>query len=241
MAGIAALAGFTQGFAGFGSTLVAMPLLVAMLGVRTAVPVGCLMAVTINVMLTQRLRHHIQGGAVRRLLLGAVPGMAVGGLMLRDAPDSALKALLGATILALTAQSLRPPRCDGPPRKGWATVAGLVSGCMGVSIGVNGPPIVAWVACQPWGRDAARATLTTYFLLAGIGAVGVQGLQGLVTPPVLAMYAWSMPALALGLYSGAALCGRVGDKAFRRVLLALLAASGLAMLWQGGVALLLAQ
>ena len=56
LAGIAALAGFTQGFAGFGSTLVAMPMLVALLGVRTAVPVGCLMAVTINVMLTQRLR-----------------------------------------------------------------------------------------------------------------------------------------------------------------------------------------
>jgi len=237
LAGIALLAGFTQGFAGFGSTLVAMPLLVSLLGIRAAVPVGCLMAVTINVMLTQRLWRHVQARAVRGLLLGALPGMALGGLLLREAPEAALKALLGAAILALTAQSLRAVQAGPPPRRAWAAVAGMVSGCMGVSIGVNGPPVVAWMAYQPWGRNAVRATLTTYFLLAGVGAVSVQGTQGLVTPSVLAMYAWSLPALAVGLYSGAACCGRIGDRAFRRVLLTLLAASGSVMLWQGGMGL----
>ncbi|MEG6550931.1 TSUP family transporter, partial [Desulfocurvibacter africanus] len=56
----AGFAGFTQGFAGFGSTLVALPLLGMVLDVRTAVPVGCLMALAINVVLVARLRSHVQ-------------------------------------------------------------------------------------------------------------------------------------------------------------------------------------
>lgn len=233
LAAAAGLAGFTQGLAGFGSTLVAMPLLAAVLEVRVAVPLGCLLALSLNLALAARMRRHVQRRDLARLLACSLPGMGLGALALGLAPEAALKGLLGAAVLGLALHSLRsapPVRGPGP---GWVAAAGLVAGFLGVAIGINGPPVVAWAARQAWSRDALKATLLAYFLLAGLGIVGIQAGQGLVTAQVLKLYGLALPALAVGALAGHACYGRVDDRAFRRVVLALLALVGAALLWQG--------
>lgn len=228
----AGLAGFTQGFSGFGSTVVALPLLGALFGMRAAVPLGCLMALTINVILVARLRAHVQQGALGLLLVAALPGMALGVALLGMLPEALFKALLGLAVLLLAAQSLRSNRPALPARRRWAALAGFLSGCLGMCIGINGPPVVAWAARQPWPREALKATLTSYFLLAGIGIVSVQASQGLVTSPVLGLYAAGLPVLLAGLWAGEFFCGRLDDLAFRRVVLGLVACMGALLLWQ---------
>lgn len=234
----AGLAGFTQGFSGFGSTVVALPLLGAVFGMRAAVPLGCLMALTINVVLVARLHAHVQRSALGLLLAAALPGMALGAAMLGLAPEALLKGLLGLAVLFLanSPQAARPRPPSGP---GWATLAGFFSGCLGMCIGVNGPPVVAWAARQPWPREALKATLTSYFLLAGIGIVAVQTMQGLVTRPVLGLYAAGLVPLLAGLWAGEACCGRLDDRAFRRIVLGLVACMGALLLLQAAHALLL--
>ncbi|EMG36699.1 putative permease [Desulfocurvibacter africanus PCS] len=228
----AGFAGFTQGFAGFGSTLVALPLLGMVLDVRTAVPVCCLMALVVNVVLVARLHRHVQRGPLGWLIVASLPGMAVGTWMLGIAPEGLLKGLLGASVLLTVVHSLRSDQPKVPSRKEWVALAGLLAGCLGVCIGINGPPIVAWAARQPWSRSALKATLTSYFLLAGIGIVGVQTANGLVTRHVLLLFVVAIPALAAGLWAGGAYCGRMSDTAFRRCVLALLAITGATLLWQ---------
>ncbi len=228
----AGFAGFTQGFAGFGSTLVALPLLGMVLDVRTAVPVCCLMALVVNIVLVARLHPHIQRGALGWLIVASLPGMAVGAWMLGIAPEGLLKGLLGASVLLVVMHSLRVSQPLAPSRKEWLALAGFLAGCLGVCIGINGPPVVAWAARQAWSRNALKATLTSYFLLAGIGIVGVQAANGLVTNHVLLLSAVAMPALAAGLWAGGAYCGRLSDRAFRRCVLALLAVTGATLLGQ---------
>lgn len=228
----AGFAGFTQGFAGFGSTLVALPLLGMVLDVRTAVPVCCLMALAINTVLVVRLYRHVQGGSLGWLLLASLPGMAVGAWLLGIAPEGLLKGLLGASVLLIALHSLGSARPKASSRKEWVAAAGLLAGCLGVCIGINGPPVVAWAARQPWDRNALKATLTSYFLLAGMGIVGVQAAHGLMTRHVLLLSVMAMPALAAGLWAGWACCGRLSDSAFRRSVLLLLAMTGAVLLWQ---------
>lgn len=228
----AGLAGFTQGFSGFGSTVVALPLLGAVMGMHAAVPLGCLMALTINVVLVARLRAHVRRATLALLLLSALPGMALGASLLGVLPEELLKALLGLAVLLLAAQSLRANRPAPPARKRWIALAGLLSGCLGMCIGINGPPVVAWAARQPWPREALKATLTSYFLLAGVGIVGMQAARGMVTAPVLGLYAAGLVPLLAGLWAGEAFCGRLNDKAFRRIVLGLVAGMGALLLWQ---------
>lgn len=117
-------------------------------------------------------------------------------------------------------------------------VAGLAAGCLGVAIGINGPPVVAWVARRDWPRPMVLATLNVYFLLAGCGIVGVQAAEGLLTPGVWGFFAAGLAALLLGVRLGLALCGRLDDAAFHRVVSGLLAVIGAALLWQVGAAVL---
>ena len=72
----ALLAGFIQGFSGFGSVLVALPILLTALPVRTAVPLVSLMALAINAVMVSRLRGHMRKEPIRILLACSIPGMA---------------------------------------------------------------------------------------------------------------------------------------------------------------------
>jgi uncharacterized membrane protein YfcA len=238
VAGAAGLGGFIQGFAGFGSTLVALPLLGLALDVRVAVPVGCLMALAMNAALVFRLGRHVNRPALGLLLGASLPGMAVGALLLHGAPAIWLKALLGVSVLSLAACSFRSGRAEASAGRGSAVAAGLVAGCLGVAIGINGPPVVAWTARQGWPRQAFKATLNAYFLLAGCGIVGTQAVEGLLTPQVFGLFAAGFLALLLGVRGGMALCGRFDDAAFRRTVYSLLALTGVGLLWQVGASAL---
>ncbi|HEU6437158.1 MAG TPA: sulfite exporter TauE/SafE family protein [Nitratidesulfovibrio sp.] len=237
-------AGFTQGFAGFGSTVIALPLLVAVLGLRVAVPLGCLMALAINVALVGRMFGHVRRGPLIVLLLTSLPGMAVGGRLLSVAPEAWLEGLLGAMVLAFTvfaartasagdgASALSLPAAGAPLRHAVTVAVGLVSGALGAAVGINGPPVVAWAMRQGWGRHALKATLAGYFLLAGVGIVGAQGLHGEITGRVLLLFCVGLPALAAGLYGGHLCFGRLDEATFRKVLLGLFAVSGAGLLWR---------
>ncbi|MDQ7835823.1 MAG: sulfite exporter TauE/SafE family protein [Humidesulfovibrio sp.] len=232
VAAAALLAGFTQAFAGFGSTLVAMPLLALVLGVRAAVPLGCLMALSINVLLVARLGRQAHGLSLVLLLAAALPGMVLGFLFQSTAPEALLKFLLGSCVVVLALRLSGRGAHRYPLGRRWAVAAGIASGCMGVSLGINGPPVVSWAVCQTWSRDTLKATLTAYFLCAGSLIVAMQFWQGLMNNQVLALFAKTLPLLLAGMCAGWMCCDRVSESAFRRVVLALLATTGLALLWQ---------
>ncbi|MFZ5813166.1 MAG: sulfite exporter TauE/SafE family protein [Thermodesulfobacteriota bacterium] len=239
--GVAAgLAGFTQGLAGFGSTLVALPVLCAVLDPRTATPLGCLMALAVNVCLVARLRERVAWRELFVLCAASLPGMALGAWMLWDAPEALLKGFLGAYLVWFGLRGLRgagrktssPVGGQGPGNAAGTAAVGLAAGFFGVSIGVNGPPIVAWASRRLADRAVLRGTLAGYFLAAGFGIVGSQWAAGLMTARVLTLFGASVPALAAGLAAGGFLCGRVSDAGFRRVVFALLTAAGAGLAWQ---------
>lgn len=227
VAGAACLAGFTQGLAGFGSTLVALPLLGLFLDARVSTPLGCLVAFCINVCLVARLRGRVAMGDLGLLLLASLPGMALGAMLLGRAPDALLKGFLGIFVVGFALASLmRRGLARGGGGGYGLAAAGLAAGFLGVSIGVNGPPVVAWASRRAYDRDALRATLAGYFLVAGVFIVGAQFSQGLVTARVWELFLASLPGMAAGLAGGAALCGRIDERHFRRVVHGLLAAAG---------------
>jgi len=242
----AGLAGFTQGVAGFGSTLVALPVLGAVMDARAATPLGCLMALTINLCLLARLHGRVAWRELFMLLGASVPGMALGAWTLWDAPEALLKGLLGAYLVwcGLRGQlgqrgQLSCPASEGAPHRhtgkslpgGVAT--GFAAGFLGVAIGVNGPPVVAWASRRLPGRDVLRGTLAGYFLAAGVAIVGSQWAAGLVTSRVMTLFGLSLPVLVTGLAVGAMLCGRISESAFRRAVYGLLMAAGAGLVWQG--------
>ncbi len=232
----AGLAGFTQGFAGFGSTLAALPLLGAILPVRTAVPVSCLMALCINLLLTSRLKADIRWRPLVRILACSLPGMVLGALVLGLAPALVLKAMLGAAVLLLSLRTLRAPLAAPKPGPLLTVGAGFLAGFFGVCIGINGPQVVAWATRQSLGRDGFKATLAAYFLLAGVVIVGLQAWDGLLDQEVLSLFVLSLPALGVGLWAGYAASGRMSEEGFLKMVQGLLGLTGAVLLGQAFLA-----
>ena len=226
---IVAFGGFTQGLTGFGSIIVSLPLLVLFLDIKSVIPLVGLFALGINVLLVLRLRGHLDFRRVLPCLVAALPGIPAGVFLLKAVSAAVLEFWLGLTVLlfGLFALLREPVRRELARPWGWA--AGFLSGCLGGSIGANGPPIIVYAAFQPWPKDETRAFMAGFFLLAGIGISGTHAASVLVTGRVLGLFAAGLPALLAGVLAGSFCAGRINEAAYRRLVLQLITALGAVM------------
>ena len=95
---------------GFGTALVCMPLLVLVLGTATTVPFVGLVVLTVIVLMLRHDRSRAEPRDVWRLLAATAVGTPLGLVMLKHAPDTGIRYLLGAVVIAYSVFNLaRPP------------------------------------------------------------------------------------------------------------------------------------
>ena len=78
------LSSSVQGMTGFGSALVAMPLLSFFLDARTAVPLCALNSIVITGFLLYSLHQHLDVKKILPLCIAAIPGAILGAQVLRQ-------------------------------------------------------------------------------------------------------------------------------------------------------------
>jgi uncharacterized protein len=218
---------FTQTLTGFGSGLVAMAFLPALLGVHTAVPLVILVAASVELIMLIRLRTNFNLKAVWRLALAALPGIPLGVWLLRGLSERSLLLVLGVVMMgyALYALSnLKLPRLEHPA---WAYLAGFLSGLLGGAYGVAGPPAILYGNCRAWKPDEFKSNLQGFFLMGDCLVLLTHAVAGNLTPRVWSSYLYALPFIALGLLAGAALERSINPQLFRKLVLVLLAGMGL--------------
>ncbi|MGD8353212.1 MAG: sulfite exporter TauE/SafE family protein [Pseudomonadota bacterium] len=223
-------AGFTQGFTGFGSALVMLPLLTLIVEVKTAVPLITLLGIGINLILFLRLGEYIQWKRLRVLFISCIPGILLGVYFLKTVPAGYLQTVIGVVLLLFPSYLLSkgvPGRELAPV---WAFPVGFLSGFLSGSISAGGPPVILYTAMQPWGKIPIKSTLVGFFLITSMAAGSVQIGAGLMTAEVLQLFAAGIPALVIGVLTGSRLFERVESKAYRKALLLLLILLGMFML-----------
>jgi len=224
---IAVLAAFIQGLSGFGSVLVALPLLVLYLDVRMAVPLVSLWGMAINLLLLLDLWRQIRVVRVLPLTLAALPGIPLGVYLLRHLPPRFLELLLSLLLLGFAGYFfLARPRTRELGR-GWEVAAGFFSGCLGGSLAASGPPVIIYTALQPWGKDDIKATLTGYFFLSGVFILGAQAVNRFFTREVLFYGLISIPFILLGFLVGLVGYRRLDTHRYRQVIIGLISLLGL--------------
>ena len=174
------------------------------------------------------------------LLLGGVVGIPLGMLLLPRLDAVAFRAFIGA-VLALWCPLMlfsgRIPRVHHGGRIADG-VAGLCGGVMGALGGATGVAPTLWCTLRGYDKDLQRALIQNFNLatlaltMAGYLASGMVGASHW---PRMALVA---PALVIPALLGARLYDRIGQVGFRRIVLGLLTASGIAMLTSALPALL---
>ncbi len=227
--GVAFFAAFAQGVTGFGSALVAMPLLALLFGVRAAAPLVALLSLAVNLALLLPARRELPWRRVAPLLAGSLAGIPAGVLFLAGADARLARGLLGALLVATSAALLWERRLKVAAGAGPALATGVFAGLLGGAFNTNGPVVTLYAAARGWEKRETHAALQLYFLVSGTAVVALHGAGGITSRAVLDAALAALPFLAAGSLAGWAVHRRVGEGRYRLLLRVSLLAAGAAL------------
>jgi uncharacterized protein len=220
--GVAAAA---QATSGFGFSLVAVPLLAVLVGAKTGVVANDVIAIGLVLMMVLRNPHGVDRRTLIVASAAALAAMPLGLLVLTKVGEPTLAAIIGVTVLVLTAALIRGLRF--PDRGITDAIAGLFSGALATSTGTNGPPLVIALEGKDLEPGAFRATLAATFMVQDVAAFGAFWLAGRLTADVGRAALAGYPTMVAGLLLGERLAARMDRRRFRVVVLAMLVASAI--------------
>ncbi|MBT8764151.1 sulfite exporter TauE/SafE family protein [Desulfohalobiaceae bacterium Ax17] len=226
-------AGFTQGLSGFGSILVSLPLLALFLDIKTVIPLISLFALVINTIIIYKMHKHLRWKDLYPLLLATIFGIPTGVYILKIVSPQILQVALGVMLILFAGYALFIQLPQKRLSSEWAWLTGFTAGCLGGSLGANGPPIIIYTAIQPWTKDKIKSTLAGYFFVAGIGISSTHALTGLITPLVLKLFFLGIIFLIMGVMTGMSCYKRLSEQKYRQFISVLILILGLVMLSKG--------
>jgi uncharacterized membrane protein YfcA len=221
-----------RGVAGFGSGLIAVPLL----SLAAPVPLVVPLVVTLDYIGSagQGIRNLGQVAWRAQILLipFMVVGIGLGLFMLRTIPPTTLARVLGAFVIVFAlSQWLSVPAIPGSRIA--AGLGGVLGGMVGTLFGTGGPFYVIYLRLRELDKGAFRATFATNFLIDGGIRLAAYTAMGLYDRTVLLATVVAFPVAAVALLTGGRIHTGLSQLAFMRLISLLLLASGLALLLRG--------
>jgi len=221
--GIAFLAAGCQSLTGFGSSLLAVPLLSLYLDAKLAVVIATLISTVISAPLLLEVRRQVRPAKVVPLAIGSVVGVPVGILILKGVDAGVLKVLVAVVVILASALLFLAPRLTLGRRNTLSSlVIGALSGLLRASTSMAGPPVVLYTLSHEREIEEFRSTILALFLITGLLTVPGLIVADLISRDALKAAAVAVPGMALGLLVGARLRWRVEPKLFRTLVLAVL-------------------
>ena len=221
-----------QAVAGFGFALLAVPLMVVVIDLQSAVIISSFVGTLSNLLQSWQLRNNIDRKLTKRFLLATVTGAPAGLLLFIYANQSALKIVLGLSILFgvfVLSRGLELQHVSS-----WLDwVMGVLSGVLLMATSTNGPPLVFVLQARRIDPATFRATLNMVFLVSGTFGLVMFGLAGEIFRSDINVAAFAIPAMVIGVSTGVVIRKYVQQELFKKIVLFLLTTGGLSSLFGG--------
>ena len=219
------IAYMVKGLTGFGSGLVAIPLLAFIFPLKFIVPVFGLLSYGGTIIQSISLRKQAKWRDIWPLIPFSLTGIALALWLLVNTDSRILTLSLGAFIIMYASYSLLPLKEMTGSRK-WAVIAGTCGGLVGALFGTGGPFYVIYLKLRQLDRGQFRATVSMIFLLDGVFRVAGYSSSGLYNAQVLWLVLILFPVLLLAMYVGHHIHVKINQRMFNRIINILLLVSG---------------
>lgn len=236
---IACFAGYFQTVTGFGLGMIVMGLAggLGIVPLTSVVAVVSLMTLVNCAFALPGRLHHVYWPTVRAAVIGLVPTIIVGVLLLNYLSDSAsavVQMLLGVVILyGGVALLLKPRHQEKVSGSASFTVFGGLSGFLGGLFEIAGPPLIYHYYRQPLNANYIRNTLLLLFAVSsGVRTLFVVG-QGQMTMEILLLTAWAFPVVVAGTFLGRYWPPPLSASTMRRLVFVILILIGVSLIAAG--------
>ncbi len=221
---VVGLASLIQVVSGFGSALVAVPLLALVVGAKTAVVGTTLLFPLISLRILTRSHADVRLRAASTIFAASLLGMPIGLVVISVVDDRALQAVIAVVVLLFTALlwlGFTLPE-HGPAAD---IGVGFASGVLATSTGTTGPPLV--IALQARGLEPSpfRATLSAVFLAQSVASIVAFAIASRIDSEAIRVFAVGLPALVVSTLAGERAFSKIEPARFRLLVFGLLCAS----------------
>lgn len=229
----ALFAGFTSGFAGFGTALVASGIWLYVLPAPLVPPLTVMLSVAGQIVSLATVRHAFDWRQTLPYLAGGTLGVPLGIAALAAASPLSIKIAVGGFLVAYTLYQLL--QRNNVAIGAWGgrladAIVGLGGGVLGGFAGLSGPLPMIWLQLRGGPSDRQRATYQPFNLIVLAMACIGMAISGQVTRQSLTLALICFPATFVGALLGARAYVRVSPQTFQRVVLILLLVSGCVLL-----------
>ena len=224
------LAGFIQGMTGFGSALVAIPLLSLIIDIKSVVPLCILNSLVITTYLSLKMRKDLDKKKILPLCIAAVPGIILGSTLLKLVDSNIIRLWLGILLIAYSLHSLFSIPKPQKLHTAWSYLAGFSSGAIGAAFSAGGPPTIIYTALNNWKKDTIKATLSGFFLFNSYFIAAVHAISGLTTIEIFTYFMISAPFVFLGTVLGTICYGKIPHDLYLKIIFAFLTLMGIMMI-----------
>lgn len=218
-----------RGVTGFGSGLIATPLLALFLPLTFAIPLISLLDMTASLTHITHTRQHISWKVILRAIPFAFIGVPIGLFALQTIDTQILVKALGIFIMLFAIYSLISPKLKKSDSIIWPAFGGFFGSLVGAMFGTGGPFYVFYFQLQQLDKTVFRATCAAVFFIDGlIRAVGFS-FSGFYTSTVLLSIAYALPIMFLSMYIGNHIHTNITQRTFQKAIGVFLIFSGIAL------------
>lgn len=171
-------------------------------------------------------RSHIERRGVGFALLGRVPGVIAGALIVAALSDRAIALMVAASVLFAVFVSITTKRFRPTDRS--LLVAGMASGFTGTTTGVGGPPM--GLTYQHSDPATMRSTISAFFCIGSLMSIGALALAGEIGVRQWQLAAMLLPGVGLGLMTARLIQHRLNPSTVRPAVLAVCTIASLALI-----------
>lgn len=221
---------FVQSATGFGLAMVCMAGLPLVMTVRDATTLTAMLNLVVCIGV---IMFNYQGVNLKKcwpLIVAICIGIPIGFYGLRSFSDVWVNRTLGFVLIAISlAEFFRNQTAKMSPKAGIPICFG--GGILAGAFNVGGPPIVAYMYSQNWGKVQTVAILQTVFLSSGLIRNGLMLFEGDTTTKLVSQLLFGAPAIIIGIWLGKIVLDRTPLVWLKRVVFTAVLAIGVYYIW----------
>ncbi|MBM7066551.1 sulfite exporter TauE/SafE family protein [Actibacterium sp. 188UL27-1] len=229
-------AGISKGGFGSGAAFAATPILSLVVEPLVALGIMLPLLMLVDVVTVNSFWKRWHLPSVKVLILGGLPGVAIGAYLSQVADADVFRILIGALSLAFVAYQLARargwlniPDMAFSPR--WGLFTGMTAGFTSYVSHAGGPPVAMFLIGQGMTKTMYQATTAITFWGINIMKFVPYAILGVFTAETLLIDVWMAPVAVAGAYLGIYAHKLVPERIFFAITYVLLITTGSKLIW----------